>query len=402
VHTLMIAPEPFFEPRGVPFSVYQQIRALSALGHRIDLLTYPYGEPVAIPGLRIYRLPRLPFMRGVKIGPSWTKLVLDGLLFCWACWRLCRQRYDALCSHEEAGVMGVVLAALFRCRHIYYMHSDLAQQAATCGAIGQRPLLHLIRRLQTWVIQRADAVAAICPALEQVARRLRARGGVHLIENVAIAVGDESEKVPAPSSRQALPWHQEPERQFGPIVLYTGTLERYQGVELLLRSAVLVRRRYPTVRYLIVGGQDEQVAALRALSQELEIEDCVRLLGPRPAHEMAHYMDLAAVLVSPRCTGNNVPLKLATYLRSGRPVLATAVPAHTQILHAGIALLVPPTAQGLAAGTLLLLQDPGYAQELAAAAACFARVRWSWSLFVEQQRRLYSEPGRLEERRLEG
>ena len=34
---LMIAPEPFFEPRGTPFSEYYRIRALSALGHEIDL-----------------------------------------------------------------------------------------------------------------------------------------------------------------------------------------------------------------------------------------------------------------------------------------------------------------------------------------------------------------------------
>ena len=36
---LMVAPQPFFEPRGTPISVYQRLEALSALGHHIDLLT---------------------------------------------------------------------------------------------------------------------------------------------------------------------------------------------------------------------------------------------------------------------------------------------------------------------------------------------------------------------------
>ena len=31
----MIAPEPFFEPRGTPFSEYHRIKALGELGHRI-------------------------------------------------------------------------------------------------------------------------------------------------------------------------------------------------------------------------------------------------------------------------------------------------------------------------------------------------------------------------------
>ena len=34
VRILMIAPEPFFEPRGTPFSEFHRIRALTALGHR--------------------------------------------------------------------------------------------------------------------------------------------------------------------------------------------------------------------------------------------------------------------------------------------------------------------------------------------------------------------------------
>ena len=33
---LMIAPEPFFEPRGTPFSEYHRIRALLDLGHTVD------------------------------------------------------------------------------------------------------------------------------------------------------------------------------------------------------------------------------------------------------------------------------------------------------------------------------------------------------------------------------
>ena len=39
----MIAPEPFFEPRGTPFSEFHRIRALTELGHQVDLVTYPFG-----------------------------------------------------------------------------------------------------------------------------------------------------------------------------------------------------------------------------------------------------------------------------------------------------------------------------------------------------------------------
>ena len=44
----MIAPQPFFRARGTPFSVLHRIRALVLLGHSVDLVTYPFGEPVPL------------------------------------------------------------------------------------------------------------------------------------------------------------------------------------------------------------------------------------------------------------------------------------------------------------------------------------------------------------------
>src|SRR5258705_4764895 len=77
MHILMIAPEPFFEPRGTPFSEYHRIRALLDLGHTVDLVTYPFGKDVELAGLRIFRAARPPFVTRVKIGPSAAKLALD-------------------------------------------------------------------------------------------------------------------------------------------------------------------------------------------------------------------------------------------------------------------------------------------------------------------------------------
>ena len=76
----MIAPEPFFEPRGTPFSEFHRIRALTALGHQVDLVTYPFGQLVTMPGLRVFRSLRPPFVRRVGIGPSLAKIPLNALL----------------------------------------------------------------------------------------------------------------------------------------------------------------------------------------------------------------------------------------------------------------------------------------------------------------------------------
>ena len=106
----MLAPEPFFEPRGTPFSEYHRIKALTELGHHVDLVTYPFGSDVSLPRLRIIRSRRPPFLRRVSVGPSAAKLVLD-MFLAGTAWRQARrERYDLIHSHEEAGILGVWLA----------------------------------------------------------------------------------------------------------------------------------------------------------------------------------------------------------------------------------------------------------------------------------------------------
>src|SRR3954449_5661210 len=112
MHILMIAPEPFFEPRGTPFSEFHRIRALTDLGHTVDLVTYPFGEDVSMPGLRVFRCLRPPFIRRIGIGPSFAKVPLDLALALTAMRRAMSTRYDVVHSHEEGAAIGVVLAAL--------------------------------------------------------------------------------------------------------------------------------------------------------------------------------------------------------------------------------------------------------------------------------------------------
>src|SRR3977135_2047905 len=99
----MIAPEPFFEPRGTPFSEFHRIRALTALGHHVDLVTYPFGQTVSMPGLRVFRTLPPPFVNRVRLGPWLAKTPLDALLALSAMRRAFSERYDVIHSHEEGG-----------------------------------------------------------------------------------------------------------------------------------------------------------------------------------------------------------------------------------------------------------------------------------------------------------
>jgi glycosyltransferase involved in cell wall biosynthesis len=61
-------------------------------------------------------------------------------------------------------------------------------------------------------------------------------------------------------------------------------------------------------------------------------------------------------------------MKVYSYLDSGRPLIATRLPTHTQVLGDDVAMLVEPEPEDMARGLRQLLADPALRDRLAAAA----------------------------------
>jgi glycosyltransferase involved in cell wall biosynthesis len=383
---LMISPQPFFESRGAPFCVYQHVRALVALGYEVDLVTYHIGQDIALPGLRIFRAPTIPFIRGVKPGPSLAKFPLDLMVFLTAFWRFCLRRYKFIHAHEEAGVMGAILTRLFGGRHLYYMHSDLSQVVASSEFTRSRLLMHCVSAVQRFMLRKADGVIAFYPEIVEQAKRLAPEKPVYMILPPAV-----DEELAQASQEEVTRLRQELKLSDGPVLLYTGTLESYQGMDLLLGSIPAIRASFPTAHFVIAGGRPEQVEKLRLLAGELDVIETVRFVGQRPLEEMPGYMALADILVSTRSKGTHTPLKLYTYLRSGKPILATNILAHTQILTPELALLVAPDSAALANGAIHLLSNPKQASVLGKRAQSVWQEQYSWSAFLEKNREVYGE-----------
>jgi len=386
IRILMIAPEPILEPRGTPFSVYHRAKVLVTLGYEVDLVTYPIGQPVSLPGLRVIRAPALPGIRKVKIGPSLAKFPLDASLFLTVVWRMYLRKYDYIHTHEEGGLMGVILTAIFGGKHLYDMHSDLSQQMSNFSFTKSKFLIGCVEAVQKLIVRRADAVIAICPDLEVTVKKIAPGKPVYMIENVAV-----DEALPPATASDVARLRQQWQVEQNQVLLYTGTFEGYQGIDILLKSVVLVKDRFPNARYVLVGGKPEQVEKQRQLAQELGIMDMVRFVGQRPLEEMPQYMGLADILLSPRSEGTNTPLKLYTYLRSGKPILATDIFSHSQILNSQMAMLVPPTPEGLAQGAIALLNDPQLSRQLATYGQEVAEKNYSWPAFLEKNRKAYQD-----------
>ncbi len=376
----MIAPEPFFEPRGTPFSEYHRIRALLELGHTVDLVTYPFGRDVSLPGLRVFRCLRPPFMTGIGIGPSWSKIPLDVLVACTSFRRALSARYDVVHSHEEGSWFGVVIAAVLGIPHLYDMHSSLPQQLDNFSFSRSRLLTKAFTWLERFVVRRSKVVVVICPHLADHVRGIEPGVPAVLIEN-APGSGDTPIEGSGDRIREELGL---PEA--APVVLYTGTFEAYQGLDLLFASARHVLARRPDARFVLAGGRPDQVSSARQQADRMGIGHAVVFAGQRPAEEIPLFLDAANVLVSPRSTGTNTPLKIYQYLRSGRPIVATRLLTHTQVLNDDVAILTAATAEGFAAGILTALSDRDRARAVGDCARALAETKYSYEAYLSRTR----------------
>jgi glycosyltransferase involved in cell wall biosynthesis len=372
---LMLAPEPFFEPRGTPFSEYHRIKALVELGHHVDLVTYPFGADVAMENLRIVRCRRPPFLTRIGIGPSAGKLVLDLFLGVTAWRQAGREKYDLVHSHEEAGVLGVWLARRLGIPHVYDMHSSLPQQLTNFRYARSRVLRWMFEKIENASVFGSDVVVTICQDLHDRVTAMGAGDRSVLIENVMGGDVEDRPTISAEDVRRR--WNIEPH---APLVLYTGTFEPYQGVEMLLEAAGLVAARHPQAQFLVVGGRPEQVDAARAVAAKFGARAI--FTGYQPARDVPAFVEAADILASPRITGTNTPLKIYSYLRAGKPIVATDLLTHTQVLDRETSLLAPAEPRAFADALSRLIADPDLRARLSSAARERARTRYARDIYV--------------------
>jgi glycosyltransferase involved in cell wall biosynthesis len=359
----------------------QVLAALSQLGRPVDLLTYPIGSDVEIPGLRIFRSAN-PFGFGaVPIGLSWRKIVLDLPITTALRSRLAAERYACVHAVEEAAFPAAVLARQHGIPLLYDMQSSLPEQLARVGLLGVPPARRVLEAAERWLLRRSDVVvtsAGLAARVRSMAPQVPVREWHFPSGPSGADVGEVAEL------RRRLGI--EPGR---PVVLYSGTFEAYQGLPELIAAIPLVRERRPDATFVFVGAEAAD-GELTALSEQVA-SGALRVVERQPRDEMPVFLAMADVLVSPRAYGGNLPLKIFDYLAASRPIVATDIPTHRTVLSDERAVLVAPRTEALAEGILAVLADPARAERLATAARHYAKAHFGWPRFVDAVSELYDE-----------
>ncbi|MDX2100722.1 MAG: glycosyltransferase [Leptolyngbyaceae cyanobacterium bins.59] len=119
------------------------------------------------------------------------------------------------------------------------------------------------------------------------------------------------------------------------LVVYSGALYRFKGVDLLLEIAPL----FPTTQFVMAGGKADQVEEYRQQAQARGLNN-VTFLGHVTQQYLSVLLQSADVLAHPHLSGKEAsftsPLKLFDYLASGTPIVATTISTLQEFQGAGV------------------------------------------------------------------
>jgi glycosyltransferase involved in cell wall biosynthesis len=383
---LVVAPQPFYQDRGTPIALRQVLQAASELGYQVDLLTFPVGSEVHLPGLRTFRTGNPFGFRSVPIGLSLRKLALDVSLVGALRERLARASYTCVHALEEAAWPALVLARRHRIPLLYDMQSSLPEQLLSYPIAGVPPIPMLMGEAERWLLARADLVVASAGLGDRVRH---------------LAPGTRVREWRFPSTPGDVPTYESLSlrRQLGlpqdaPVILYSGSFEPYQGLDDLIAAAQPVLAVVPKARFVLVGADSPGVSSLGREAEELVRAGILTVVDRRPRSVMPVYHAMADVLVSPRAFGGNLPLKIFDYLAAGRPIVATDISTHRAVLTQQTAVLVQPNAGALADGIVSILRCPSRGRELGDAAREYALEHLGWSRFVRTVAEIYDDAHR--------
>lgn len=361
---LFLAPQPFFTNRGTPISVRASLQVLADLGNTIDVLSYHEGEDVRIDGLVHHRTKRPPLVHRVPIGPSWQKAVCDVFLMFKAVSMARATHYDIVHAVEESAFIARLIRWLFGVPYVFDMDSLMSLQIAEKRSL-YKPIAWLFRWMERGTIRRSRGVLAVCPALVDEAVRHHPTGNVALLPDIPFTGND----------RQGLP--DALTQAGGTRLMYVGNLEGYQGIGLMLDGFARVADEHPDAVLLIVGGSAEHIEQYKAKAGALSEQGRVVFVGPVPIDSLGAVLGYADILVSPRTQGNNTPMKVYSYLQSGKPVIATRLSTHTQVMNDDVSVLVEPDAASMAEGMRRLIGSPQARDQIGSAGRAYVEREFS-------------------------
>ena len=367
---LMVAPTPYFSDRGCHVRIFEEARALRALGHNVSICTYHLGRDQD--GVPTYRTLRVPWYSKQSAGPSWHKPCLDILLF-FKTWQVARKlQPDILHAHlHEGAFITFLLKKLLKIPMIFDCQGSLVGELVDHRFVRKGSLLYRVFYfLEKQINQWPDLIFTSSTPLADF---LCGHFKLDPVKVVSLGDGVDVAAFRPGLARESL------RRQLGlpadrPIAVYLGAMTEYQGLDILLEVIRRIEEKI-AIHFLVMGYPEE---AYVAKAKNLGIAHRITFTGRIDYSLAPEYLRLGDLAISPKLSQTEGNGKLLNYLACGLPTVVFDMPVNREILGEAGVYANLGSVDDLARKILLVAGEPATMKNLSRSARKRAVDVFSW------------------------
>jgi len=247
----------------------------------------------------------------------------------------------------------------------------------------------LTRRLETWAVQRADAVAVICDGLRDDLIGRGVNPGKIMVSPNGVDLALFGTPAPRDNALAA-----ELGLDGAEVIGFIGSFYDYEGLDDLVTAMPALIAARPKAHLLLVGGGPKE-AMLRAEVADSPVADRIRFVGRVSHDQVERYYSLVDVLAYPRkamrLTQLVTPLKPLEAMAQRRLVAASDVGGHRELIRDGDTgtLFPPDDPPALAAALAGLLADRSGWEARRDRARAFVEAERNWSSNISRYAPIY-------------
>ena len=366
---LIVAPCAFPLDRGTPIRI-ERLATLMSEKYDVHVATFHQGREKNLP-FTVHRIPKLPFDLTQSSGATLGKFICDIFLLFRVLWLVPRHRIRLVDGHLHEGALIAIIARFFyRVPALYNSHGTLAAEMIASGVFSAKSLgARFFQWLEAWIERSVDLILAQSTVRrDDFFRKGIPPDRIVLVEDAPLFEGYE-DATPDLELRS----------RFGaagnPIVIYTGELMQYQGVDMLFDALPSIFSRHPEARIVLFGRPGDPY---RERARSTMNADRVFLVDDEPFERLPAYLAISDIALAPRLYAGNVPGKLPIYMCAGRAIIGTDVAGiNTVIEHGKTGWVIAPDAASLGDAINTLIERPEVRERIASGAREEARMRYS-------------------------
>jgi glycosyltransferase involved in cell wall biosynthesis len=381
----MVAACPFPANHGTPAAIREMSEELARRGHSVRVVTYPLSHDIPVTGVGIDRVAHVGSNREISVGPSYQRLGFDALMVFKLIKVIRKHNIEVIHAHNyEGALIGGFVGKLTGVPVIYNAINTMIGELASFNFIRPRSLAIRLAKILDYVVPRlADSIIADTEEL----RSFLIDQGIDPEKVVTIHSGVRPEMFEGGDGARV-------RNRFatdgGPLIVYTGTFDEFQGVDYLMEAFKIVHERKPNASLLLVGStinpshqaKYEKMATTLGFASRFAITSCT-------LDELRDFLAAADIAVVPRPDSAGIPTKLLNYMAAGDAIVSFKQSA-TILQHLETAFLVDSaTAGDFGKGILAVLDDPALARQLRANVKSFVLGRFDWPSIAAKLEKIY-------------